>query len=245
MSNSPIASNEGTLFTLDYIASDGVEYRDIELQVTNIVLSNSNGKNYASESTTSFQAAFDYTLGEFSCIDGINYHFDQEAKTAEVIAQENAEYVGDIAIPSSVNYASETYNVTAIGQDAFRSSKSLTSVLIPNSITSIGNYGFYGCSNLSSVTIGSGVVSLGHYAFSDCPKITNVFCHAEQVPDTYTWAEAFEKSDVIKTTLYIPSGCKAVYEAASPWNQFGKIVEMPGPLNIGRTGYATYCSPYA
>lgn len=87
MSNSPIVAKEGTLFTLDYIASDGVEYQDTELQVTNIVLSNSNGKNYASESTTSFQAAFDYTLGEFSCIDGINYHFDQEAKTAEVIAQ--------------------------------------------------------------------------------------------------------------------------------------------------------------
>lgn len=64
MNNSLIVGNEGALFTLDYTATEGTEYRDTELQVTDIVLSNAKGKNYASEVNVSIQATFDTVLGD-------------------------------------------------------------------------------------------------------------------------------------------------------------------------------------
>lgn len=64
MSNTPIEGNEGALFSLDFTASDGTEYRDTELRVTDIVLSNAKGKNYASEVNVSIQATFDTVLGD-------------------------------------------------------------------------------------------------------------------------------------------------------------------------------------
>ncbi len=64
MSNSPIVVNEGTLFTLDYTATEGTEYRDTELQVTDIVLSDAKGKNYASVGNVSITAAFNTVLGD-------------------------------------------------------------------------------------------------------------------------------------------------------------------------------------
>lgn len=64
MSNTPIDGNEGALFTLDFTASDGTEYRDTELQVTDIVLSDAKGKNYASVGNVSITAAFNTVLGD-------------------------------------------------------------------------------------------------------------------------------------------------------------------------------------
>lgn len=64
MSNTPIKGNEGALFSLDFTAFDGTEYRDTELQVTDIVLSNAKGKNYVSEVNVSIKATFDTVLGD-------------------------------------------------------------------------------------------------------------------------------------------------------------------------------------
>ena len=64
MSNSLIVGNEGALFTLDYTAVGGTEYRDTELQVTDIVLSDAKGKNYASVGNVSITAAFNTVLGD-------------------------------------------------------------------------------------------------------------------------------------------------------------------------------------
>lgn len=64
MSNSLIVGNEGALFTLDYTAVGGTEYRDTELQVTDIVLSDAKGKNYASVGNVSITAAFNTMLGD-------------------------------------------------------------------------------------------------------------------------------------------------------------------------------------
>ena len=62
------------------------------------------------------------------------------------------EYSGEVTIPETVTYNGTTYSVTSIGDEAFRSCSSLTSITIPNSVTSIGEWAFYHCSSLTSIT---------------------------------------------------------------------------------------------
>ena len=72
-------------------------------------------------------------------VDGIYYNFI-DTETVEVTykgsSYSSAAYSGDIVIPSSVTYGGNTYKVTRIGQDAFRSS-AITGMTIPESIERI------------------------------------------------------------------------------------------------------------
>ena len=60
----------------------------------------------------------------------------------------------EIVIPKYIG----TYEVTGIGDEAFRGCYSLTSIEIPNGVTSIGDDAFYGCDSLTSITY-NGTVS--------------------------------------------------------------------------------------
>ena len=83
-------------------------------------------------------------------------------------------YSGDIVIPASVTYEEVNYNVTKIGDDAFRGCSKITSVTIPNSVTSIGEQAFKECSSLTSVTIPNSVTSIGGSAFVGCSSLTSI-----------------------------------------------------------------------
>ena len=78
----------------------------------------------------------------------------------------------DVAIPDGV---------TSIGDVAFFTQLSLTSVTMPNSVTNIGNEAFQDCENLMSVTLGNGVTSIGQAAFNGCTSLTSV-----DTPDSVT-----------------------------------------------------------
>lgn len=106
------------------------------------------------------------------------------------------EYKGHVNIPASVTCNGNTYEVVAIGHDAFKGS-ALTGVTLPNSITtidlgafedcntlveaelpnsltSIGSLAFQGCSSLKSITLPCSVVGLCPYVFESCTSLDNV-----------------------------------------------------------------------
>jgi len=77
---------------------------------------------------------------------------------------------GDVVIPASYN----NLPVTEIAISAFDSSRSIKSVIIPDSVTKIGAMAFNNCVFIKSVTIGSGVKEIGKNAFASCASLNSV-----------------------------------------------------------------------
>ena len=106
-------------------------------------------------------------------IKGINYRLNEETLTAEVEVI-NKEYEGDIIIPETVVFQEVAYRVTSISWSAFYGCKSLTSIVIPDSVTSIGENAFENCSSLTSIVIPESVKSIGEFAFQYCSSLTSI-----------------------------------------------------------------------
>jgi surface protein len=104
-------------------------------------------------------------------------------------------YSGEVTIPPTVTYEGRTYNVTAIGNDAFRGCTGLTKVTIPNTVTSIG-----------------------HTAFSGCTSLQTIECFAATPPSLFS--DTFSSYSAM---LMVPSGSKAAYQAADYWKNFNNI----------------------
>lgn len=106
----------------------------------------------------SASAAEEYTDGTYGVLTYKNYGDYIEISDCDESAEK-------IVIPSEINGVP----VTNIGNWAFGSCDSLTSVTIPGSVTSIGAYAFIFCSSLTSVTIPGSVMSIGGNAFNRTP----------------------------------------------------------------------------
>ena len=100
--------------------------------------------------------------------------------------------IGNGAFMSCSSLTSVTIpsSVRSIGEEAFAYCRSLTSITIPSSVTSIGNGAFEDCRSLTSVTIPSSVTSIGDSAFRSCSSLTSVtLSRRTQVGDYYAFPE--------------------------------------------------------
>ena len=79
-----------------------------------------------------------------------------------------------VTIPKTVTINNVKYRVTGIAAKAFKNSKKLQSIVIPDTITEIGAGSFEGCKNLKSVTIGKNVTSIGKNAFKNCKNLKKI-----------------------------------------------------------------------
>ena len=109
----------------------------------------------------------------------------------------------NIIIPSTY----KNLPVTTIGDRAFYSRTSLTSVVIPDSVTTIGDRAFWGCEILTSVVIGNSVTTIGDGAFDPCRSLTSVYYKgtAEE------WTEIS-----IDSNFYLTEATKYYYSETAP-----------------------------
>jgi len=131
--------------------------------------------------------------------DGVTYTLDNKTKTATLSSGRHVE--GEYNIPSELDYGGQAFTLTSINYPAFAFNTSLTSVIIPKNVTNIGNAVFYRCSNL-----------------------TDVYCYAENVPET--GINVFIDTPIESATLHVPAASIEKYKATSPWNGFGNIVPI-------------------
>ena len=116
------------------------------------------------------------------------------------------------------------YQPLVYANHLYLNNEEIIDLVIPSSVSKIESFTFYGCKSIKTITIPKSVKSIGS-SFINCPEIKDVYCYAEDIPETsYT---AFYDSYINYATLHVPSGTVDLYKAATPWKDFGSIVEMP------------------
>ena len=101
--------------------------------------------------------------------------------------------------------------------------------VVPATVVTISEQSFDGGSlGLNSITLPASVSNIGFWAFTNCTNLTNV---------TVEWTtplpvfDVFVNANTTNAILHVPTGTKALYQAAPVWKDFGKIVEY-SPTDI-------------
>lgn len=145
-----------------------------------------------------------------------------------------ADASGKVVIPDEVTIAGQTYQVTAIDQDALKNQKNVREVTIGKYVKEIGEKAFYGCSKLKKVTLGSNVrtikakafykcktlssitiparvTSIGKQAFYGCSKLKTIRIKTKKLTDKTVGSKAF--GGIYKTASFtVPKAKKKAYQ---------------------------------
>jgi len=157
------------------------------------------------------------SITEYVTIEGYTYIVEKVSHTATYVCVDTGatgiEVLKDFIIPSKLDYEGQTYVVNNIDALAFLNTSLLNSVVIPSSITSIGEAAFQNCSNL-----------------------TDVYCCADNVPNTEN--NVFRNTPIASATLHVPAASIEAYRTTAPWSGFGTIVALKAddPTGIATMG---------
>lgn len=135
-------------------------------------------------------AYYTFKEGEFY------YYVYDEYKQQVSIGAGEEQYSGNLIIPTSVVHNGITYEVSAIGEAAFKDCLELESVtlhsgikiisdaafqntcikniVLPDGLIQIDRYAFSGCKYLSSIVLPKSLKEIGSYVFLDCIRLQTV-----------------------------------------------------------------------
>ena len=144
----------------------------------------------------------------------------------------------DIVIPNSVTSIGEaafsscsalrnvkfSNTLKTIENSAFSSCIGLVDIVIPNSVNTIGYLAFRDCSGMKSITIPAGISKLG-FSSIGCYNLNKIYSLAP-VPISLSDYDVFYSVNKSTCLLYVPSGSKALYQAAAQWKDFTNIIEI-------------------
>ena len=83
--------------------------------------------------------------------------------------------------------------------------------IIPNSVTSIGGGAFSGCFGMTEVSIPNSVTSIGQWAFLNCSSLTDIYCYADNIPNTDS--DVFRNVHISSATLHVPAASVDAYKS--------------------------------
>ena len=161
------------------------------------------------------------------------YNLDDTAPVATVVSSQGESYSGDIVIPATIEYGGVTYNVTTIGENAFKECSNINSVVISEGVQTIETSAFIQCSNMKWVELPSTITTIGYWSFSFTKKLRYVISKIEEpfdidkssfFADNYTLngVDSFTSSAAI---LYVPASSRSKYQSHTGWEQFPVIFE--------------------
>ena len=144
--------------------------------------------------------------------EGLEFELNSDYKSYKVMGRGSCTDT-DIVIP-------DTYNglpVTIIYTDAFRNDRSLTSVVIPNSVTIIWDSAFSSCTKLKSVEIPDSVTRISGYVFDNCISLTSIV-----IPDSVTTIGHMTFERCTSLTIYCEVNSKP-----SGWTSYWNYSNCP------------------
>lgn len=130
-----------------------------------------------------------------------------------------------VNLPATVTNSTQSYSVTAIGDDAFRNKQLVSVSITPNSVTYIGADAFRN-NQLTSIVIPNGVTSLDDNAFGD-NALTSI-----DIADSVTNIEAyvfFGNNLTDFSNVVLPIGLTAIPEGSFYGNQ---LIDLSLPSTI-------------
>ena len=211
-----------------------------------------NASDNASDAETALPEQAPSLVGQNVHIGSLCYNL-YDNLTAEVRNSDSYKNFSDaLTIPETVDYDSQTYRVTSIGDDAFYGCSGLTSVTIPNSVTSIGYGAFRYCTGLTSpvynehvfaylppsyrgaYAVPKGISQIAGGAFRDCTGLTSV-----TIPNSVTSiGDAAFMDCTGLTSVTIPNSVTGIGDGAFKWCTGLTSVTIPNSVtNIGRSAF--------
>ncbi len=192
-------------------------------------------------------------------VDGIYYNNHYDGNVSVTFKNGYKTYSGNITIPATVTYNGTTYNVIAIGSEAFlncfevdtviisegvsiigtRAFKAcyMKSITIPNSVTTIEAAAFYQSRKLKSITIPNSVTTIKENTFTVCESLRTI-----EWPDSITSIEdgAFANCYSL-TSLTIPNSVTTIGKMAFEHCRGLKSIEISNSVTTIEKGTFRYC----
>jgi hypothetical protein len=184
---------------------------------------------------------------------GSNSEYDYQEYINRIIITNYKGSASSLTIPSQIDWKP----VTTIGSNTFKGLRSLTNIIIPNTVTSIEYCAFEECINLVNVTIPDSVTSINFYAFKNCSSLANV-----TLPNSVTsiGSGAFQKcsslvsviipNGVTSIEMYTFNGCTSLTSVTIPntvtsieYGSFGSCTSLASvtiPNSVTSIGYASF-----
>ena len=151
--------------------------------------------------------------------------------TLTITAYNGSETSADI--PSEIKGS----RVTAIGDKAFYSNKTIQQVNIPDTVLTIGEQVFYNCDYLNNVKLPENLTSLGYHAFASCDSLYNITLPASLTKIGYS---PFDASGLV--TVEFEQGTTKICESACSSARKLKYVNIPDSVTIIEKGAFSSCS---
>lgn len=127
---------------------------------------------------------------------------------------------------SGLTSVSISKGLNSIPSQTFSYCSNLNSVLIPSTIKSIENSAFRECSALNQIVLPASISLIGNEAFAKCTDLTDIYCYAENVPQTSS--SAFLDAYPEFTTLHVPAASVKSYLLSEPWSKFKAVYALDG-----------------